>query len=84
MPPRKQTRRKSTPKLTTRLKKDPIGTAKAEVKKTGALQIPIGAYILGIIGGTGMAVALSRIPVVGGVLSVMAKKGANLSSKMSK
>jgi hypothetical protein len=80
-------RKKGTPRkqsLKVRFKKDPIGTTKTEVKKTGALQIPIGAYALGVIGGSAMAVALARIPVIGGVLSVMASKGASLTSKMSK
>jgi len=69
--------------LKTRFKKDPIGTTKAEVKKTGPLQIPLAAYALGAIGGTGMAVALSRIPMIGGILQVMANKGAKLTSKFS-
>ena len=84
MATRRTTRAKPKKSLKTKLKQDPVGTAKAEVKKTGALQIPIGAYILGIMGGTGMAVALSKIPIVGGVMQVMANKGAKLASSMKK
>ena len=82
MPARKKTTRKSSLKV--RAKRDPIGTAKTEVNKTGLLKYPIGAYVLGAIGGAGTAMALDKIPVVGTLLSVFAKKGANLTSGFNK
>ena len=78
--PVKKTRRRSTPKLSTRLKKDPIGTAKTEVNKTGLFKYVIGASVLGAIGGTAMAVQMRKIPIVGGILSVAASKGARMVS----
>ena len=83
MPARKSPKRR-TSSLKVRAKRDPIGTAKTEVNKTGLLKYPIGAYVLGAIGGTAMAGALARIPAVGGVLSVMASKGAKLTSGFNK
>ena len=83
MAPRaKKTRR--TPSLKVRAKRDPIGTAKTEVNKTGMLKYPIGAYVLGAIGGAGTAAALTQIPMVGNLLAVFAKKGANLSAMFKK
>ena len=82
MPARKKTTRKSSLKV--RAKRDPIGTVKSEVKKTGALQYPIGAYVLGLMGGTGVAIALAKVPIVGAILSPFAKKGASLASKFTK
>ena len=83
MAPRAKKSRR-TPSLKVRAKRDPIGTAKTEVNKTGALKYPIGAYVLGAIGRTGVAAALTQIPVVGNLLSVFAKKGANLTSAFKK
>ena len=80
---RKKTSRR-TPSLKVRAKRDPIGTAKTEIGKTGMLKYPIGAYVLGAIGGAGTAAALTQIPVVGQLLSVFAKKGANLTSAFKK
>jgi len=82
MPAKAKPKRKSSLKV--RAKRDPIGTAKTEVNKTGALKYPIGAYVLGAMGGAGTAVALAKIPVVGSLLAVFAKKGANLTSGFMK
>jgi len=71
-------------KFMTKLKQDPIKTIKDTVKQTGPLQLPIAAYALGAIGGVAMAAALTRVPVIGGILSVMATKGAKLTSGFSK
>ncbi len=83
MAPRAKGKRR-TSSLKVRAKRDPIGTAKTEVNKTGLLKFPIGAYVLGAMGGAGTAVALTRIPVVGNLLAVFAKKGANLTSGFNK
>ena len=83
MAPRtKKTRR--TPSLKVRAKRDPIGTTKTEINKTGLLKYPIGAYVIGAMGGVGAAAALTQIPVVGNLLSVFAKKGAMLTSAFKK
>ena len=73
-------KRRAAPKkkLTTKLKIDPIGTVNSEVKKTGLFKYVIGAALLGVVGGTQMAGQLRQIPIVGGVLSVAAAKGASL------
>ena len=76
-------RAKPKPKLTTRLKKDPIGTTKSEVNKTGVFKYVIGAAVLGALGGQAMATQLRNIPIVGGVLSVAASKGASMVSPKS-
>ena len=49
--PARKTKAPRKKALKTKLKQDPIGTMKGEVNKTGALKYPIGAYILGAIGG---------------------------------
>ena len=82
--PARKTKAPRKKALKTKLKQDPIGTMKGEVNKTGALKYPIGAYILGAIGGAGIATALQRVPVVCGILSVMASKGAKLTSGFNK
>ena len=76
---RKTTRRRS---LKSKLKTDPIGETKNQINKTGWGKYFIGATLLGAIGGTAMAVQMKKIPMVGGMLGVMATKGANLVSKM--
>ena len=76
--------RKGAPRkkaLKTRLKQDPIGTTKTEVNKTGVFKYIIGATVLGAIGGTAMASQMRQIPIVGGILSVAANKGASMVSK---
>ena len=78
---RKKTRKSS---LKVRAKQDPILTAKQEINKTGVIKYPIGAYIIGAMGGAGAATALAQIPVVGNLLSVFAKKGANLTAAFKK
>jgi len=65
-------------KLTTKLKQEPIGTIKSEVNKTGLFKYVIGAGLLGVMGGQQMASQLNQIPIVGGILSVAARKGATL------
>jgi len=83
MAPRtRKTRRTSSLKV--RAKRDPIGTTKTEINKTGLLKYPIGAYVIGAMGGVGAAAALTQIPVVGNLLSVFAKKGAMLTSAFKK
>ena len=79
-------KRRAAPKkkLTTKLKQDPIGTAKTEVNKTGLFKYVIGAALLGVVGGSQMAGQLRQIPVVGGVLSVAAAKGASLMNGASR
>jgi len=75
-------RKRSPPKkkITTRLKQDPTGTIKSEVNKTGLFKYIIGAGVLGAVGGIGMATQLRQIPIVGGILSVAALKGARMVS----
>jgi len=75
---KKKSRR--TPSLKVRVKRDPIGTVKTEVNKTGWGKYIIGATLLGMFGGSQMASQMSNIPVVGGILSVAARKGASLMS----
>ena len=83
MAPRgKKTTRTSSLKV--RAKRDPIGTAKAEVKKTGWGKYIIGSYLLGVVGGTAMAPQVKKLPIVGGILSVMTAKGARLLGSMNK
>ncbi len=83
MAPRaRKTKRKSSLKV--RVKQDPVLTAKQEINKTGALKYPIGAYIIGALGGAGAATAMTQIPIVGNLLSVFAKKGASLTASFKK
>jgi len=70
--------------LKAKLKQDPVGTVKNEVKKTGALQVPIAAFALGMIGGGAVASQLNKIPMVGGVLSAMASKGARFTASLKR
>jgi len=79
---RKKTTRKSSLKV--RAKRDPIGTAKTEINKTGWGKYVIGSYLLGVIGGTAMAPQVKKLPIVGGILSVMTAKGSRLLGSMSK
>ena len=79
-------RKRAAPKkkLTTKLKQDPVSTIKSEVNKTGLFKYIIGAALLGVVGGTQMSSQLRQIPVVGGVLSVAASKGASLMNGASR
>jgi len=65
-------------KIITRLKTDPIGTLKQENNKLGWGKYIVGATLLGVYGGSQMAAQLRDIPIVGGILSVAASKGASL------
>ncbi len=73
--PRKQ-------KLSTRFKKNPIGTTKSEFKKLG----PVGQ--IAVIGlGAGYASAktankLNKLPIIGSVFDIFTSWGANLKRKM--
>ena len=67
-------------KIITKLKTDPIGTLKTETNKLGWGKYIVGATLLGVYGGSQMAAQLKGIPVVGGILSVAASKGASLMS----
>jgi len=75
---KKKGRRASSLKV--RVKRDPIGTVKTEINKTGWGKYIIGATLLGMFGGSQMASQMTKIPVVGGILSVAASKGARLVS----
>lgn len=80
-------RKKGAPRkkaLKTRLKQDPIGTAKTETNKLGWGKYIVGATLLGVYGGTQMASQLRQIPVVGGILAVAANKGASLMNSSTR
>jgi len=75
-------RRVAKQKLSTRFKKNPIGTTKSEFKKLG----PMGQIAtVGLIAGYASAKTankLNKLPVIGSVFDIFTSWGASIKRKM--
>jgi len=69
-------------KLSTRFKKNPIGTTKGEFKKLGVVgQIAVVGLVAGYASSK-TANKLNKLPIIGQVFDVFTSWGANIKRKM--